>query len=65
MSGTHCTYKEEVKYLNEILVRKPEEIIPLLKCGLDKRGISIAINAAGEQARVEGGLHMILWHRLL
>jgi hypothetical protein len=37
------------------LVRKPEGIIPLLKLGLDKRRINIAINGTGDQAKVVGG----------
>jgi hypothetical protein len=58
-SGAHCTCREEIKYVKKILVRKPEGIIPILKRGLDKWRINIAINGTGEQARVDRGVERI------
>lgn len=47
------------KICKKVLVRTLEGIILLLKYGLDKRRINIAINGSGEQARVEGGVDRI------
>jgi hypothetical protein len=47
--GTHCTNREEVKYVTKILVRKPERKIPLLRRGLDQKEINITIKCTGEE----------------
>jgi hypothetical protein len=46
-SRTHCTNREKMKYVTKILLGKPERKIPLLRHGLDQKGINITIMSTG------------------